>query len=139
MSIASKIRGWAAKARALAGTHAGQQVGRFVRVAVLAAGTAWIDGGHLLSWPALSAAAAGGAEVAYRQWRQTVTAGEVVVPEPDPVQPDPASPPALAPVPSTPVAQDAPASVPVSTDPAVPDPGLDGSSDTSPVDPSQGL
>lgn len=122
MSIASKIRGAVATVRALASTHAGQQVGRFVRVGAVAAGTAWVSGGHVLSWAGLSAAAAGGVEVAYRQWKQTVlpAQAEVVVPEPDP---------APAPVPAGVV----PASDPSADAPA------EGSLDGGVPDPSQGL
>jgi hypothetical protein len=127
MNLSSRIRGWAAKARALASTPVGQQVGRFVRLAAVTAATAWVGGGHVLSRAAVWGAVVGGVEVAYREWRQTVALGDVkALAEAIPVDPVPAAPADAAQV---------SVSVPVAAVPADPSPSVDG----APVSPSQGL
>lgn len=63
------IKGLLAKARALAGTPLGAQVGRFVRLAVVSGVGAFEAAGQPLSKAAVFGAAIGGIEVAYRQIR----------------------------------------------------------------------
>lgn len=76
----SSIKGIVVNVKAIARTRLGQQVGRFARIGAAAAVVSWMEGGQVTSKAAIWAAAVGGAEVAYRQWRQTVTASKPAVP-----------------------------------------------------------
>lgn len=58
------------KVRAFAGTHLGQQIGRFLRVAVVSGVAIWQSSGHTVTWGALGGAAVGGLEAAYRQFQK---------------------------------------------------------------------
>lgn len=69
----NRIKGLLATARALAGTPLGAQVGRFVRLAVVSAFTAWVAAGQQVSKAAIFGAIVGGAEVAYRAFRPALT------------------------------------------------------------------